>query len=122
MEKHKKENVVLSQQLRKNMTPEEKKLWYEFLKNHPACFKRQKVLGPFIADFYCAKAKLVIELDGRQHYTENGRAYDESRTEYLHAQGLKVLRFKNYQIRDHFPTVCEEIDLFLSACITVDPH
>jgi len=78
---------------------------------------RQKVLGYYIADFYCAKAKLVIELDGRQHYTEEGLDYDEARTEYLNSHGIKVLRFTNGRIIYQFKQVCDEIDLELKKCL-----
>ena len=81
--KHNTAIVSFAKDLRKNMTKEEKHLWYDFLKTHPARFLRQKVLGKYIADFYCAQAKLVIELDGSQHYKEEGREYDYERTSYL---------------------------------------
>ena len=69
--------------LRKNMTPEERHLWYDFLRTYPVRFSRQKVLGRYIADFYCAEAKPIIELDGSGHYTEEGKQYDEERTAFL---------------------------------------
>ena len=74
--KHNPDLTAFAKELRKNMTPEERRLWYEFLKDHPAKFCRQKVLGQYIADFYCAKANLVVELDGSQHYEDNGPAKD----------------------------------------------
>ena len=96
--------------LRKNATKEENHLWYDFLKNYPIRFTRQKVLGKYIADFYCAQAKLVVELDGKQHYTEVGLEKDIDRTEYLKTFGIKVLRFTNGQVLYHFKRVCDNID------------
>jgi len=77
------------------MTKEERHLWYDYLRNHPARFTRQKILGNYIADFYSAKAQLVIELDGSQHYEEDGLIYDRIRSEYLEEYGLKVIRIPN---------------------------
>ena len=93
------------------MTPHERKLWYMFLKNYPFRFQRQKTIDHFIVDFYCHKAKLVIEIDGSQHYSEEGKAYDEERTAALESYGLKVLRFSNTDIDRNFSGVCEAIDL-----------
>ena len=81
--KHNKKLVPLAKQLRKNMTKEERHLWYNFLSNYPIRFSRQKILGQYIADFYCAQAKLVIELDGSQHYEPDGLKHDSIRTEFL---------------------------------------
>ncbi|MBQ4323176.1 MAG: endonuclease domain-containing protein [Clostridia bacterium] len=113
-------NRQVARMLRNNSTPEEQKLWYEFLKNYPYRFKRQQPIGPYIVDFYCPRAKLVIEIDGRQHYTEEGREQDKERSQYLESQGLHVMRIKNRRIREAFKNICEEIDLFVSACI--DPN
>lgn len=99
-----------AQALRREMTPQERKLWYQFLRQYPVKVYRQRVIDHFIADFYCAKAKLVIELDGSQHYTEQGKAYDEERSAILHGYGLKVLRFSNRDVNNHFDAVCETID------------
>lgn len=95
--------------LRKNMTPEERHLWYDFLKSLPQKVVRQKVLGKYIADFYCAEAQLVIELDGSQHYDAEGMEYDRTRTEYLNSLGLQVIRIPNNEIRNHFDGVCKYI-------------
>ena len=92
------------------MTKEEKHLWYDFLYTYPIRFLRQKVLGRYIADFYCAKAKLVIELDGSGHYTEEGKQYDEERTAFLEEYGLTVIRIPNTEIHKNFRGVCEYID------------
>ena len=96
--------------LRKEMTPWERKLWYCFLKTYPVRFQRQKPIDQYIADFYCHKAKLIIEIDGSQHYTEEGRQNDEFRTEILEGYDLKVIRFTNRQINTNFSGVCEYID------------
>ena len=95
--------------LRKNMTKEERKLWYEFLREYPVKFSRQKVLGRYIVDFYCAKAKLVIELDGLQHYEDKSIEEDTVRTEYLMGFGLSVVRIPNIEIKNNFQGVCEYI-------------
>ena len=93
--------------LRKNMTKEERHLWYDFLKGLPVMVHRQKVMGHYIVDFYIAEAKLVIELDGSQHYEDP--AYDTVRDAYLKEQGLTVLRIPNNAIRENFSGVCEKI-------------
>ena len=92
------------------MTKQERKLWYEFLVSYPVKFYRQRPIDKYIADFYCSKAKLVIELDGSQHYTEEGLEYDSIRTEILELYGLKVIRFRNYEIEHDFDAVCKKID------------
>ena len=103
-----------SQELRKNATKEENKLWYEFLRTHQRQFNRQRSIGPYIVDFYCYEAKLVIELDGSQHYEEEGVEYDARRTEYLEQkEKLRVLRFSNLDINQNFRAVCEAINLEL---------
>jgi len=91
------------------MTKEERHLWYDFLKDYPVPFHRQKTIGRFIVDFYCASAKLVIELDGSQHYTENGFAYDAERDAYLRGLGMTVLRYSNHNVNSNFQGVCEDI-------------
>ncbi|MBO5213540.1 MAG: endonuclease domain-containing protein [Clostridia bacterium] len=96
--------------LRKNMTKEERHLWYDFLSTYPIHFKKQKLLGKYVVDFYCARAKLVVELDGSQHESDDGRFFDERRTEYLEQFGIKVIRFKNIQVREKFHSVCKRID------------
>ena len=99
-----------SQELRKQMTKEERHLWYDFLKTHPVQFKRQYSVGPYFADFYCYKAKLVVELDGSQHCELQAVEYDNRRTEYLQKQGFLVLRFSNIDVMTQFRAVCETID------------
>ena len=117
--KHKKENVSIAQALRKNMTPEERRLWYEYLRTYPIRFKRQTAIGKYIVDFYCPVAKVAVELDGRQHYTEVGRSKDAERAAYLKEEcGIRVIRFKNYQIRENFSGVCEQIDFIVKTYTT----
>ena len=91
------------------MTKEECRLWYDFLKKLPATFNRQKVIGKYIVDFYCAKAKLVIELDGSQHFEDGGLASDKIRDAYLKEKGLTVLRYSNYDVNTNFEGVCADI-------------
>ena len=108
--KHNKEIVPVARMLRKNMTKEEKHLWYDFLRTYLIRFSRQKVLGKYIVDFYCAEAKLVIELDGSGHYTEEGKQHDEERTAFLEKYGLIVIRIPNTEIHKNFRVVCDHID------------
>ena len=96
--KHNKQLVPSAKQPRKEMTKEERHLWYDFLRSYPVRFSRQKVLGKYIADFYCAEAKLVIELDGSQHYEPDNAQKDDERTEFLKEYGLKVIRIPNNEI------------------------
>lgn len=98
-----------AQTLRKEMTKEEKHLWYDFLKNLPKNFNRQKVFDPYILDFYCAEEKIAIELDGSQHYEPTGRETDRVRDAFLREKGIFVLRYTNYQINHEFPSVCADI-------------
>ena len=108
--KHNQRLVPNAKSLRKNMTKEERHLWYDFLKDYPVRFSRQKILGKYIVDFYSAKAKIVIELDGSQHYEENEIKYDIERTRYLEQYGLIILRIPNSEINSNFYGVCEFID------------
>ena len=107
--KHNKELTPLAKQLRREMTKEERHLWYDFLRTYPVRFSRQKVLGKYIVDFYCAKAKLVIELDGSQHYEEDKSKKDAERTEFLDRYGLYVIRIPNHEVRENFEGVCAYI-------------
>jgi very-short-patch-repair endonuclease len=99
-----------SQKLRKSMTKEERHLWYDFLKTYPVQFRRQYPIAPYIVDFYCYKARLVVELDGSQHCDSAGFRYDAHRTAALEAQGLTVIRFSNLDVTTRFREVCEVID------------
>ena len=118
--KQNKDIVPVAKMLRKNMTKEEKHLWYDFLRAYPVRFTRQKVLGKYIADFYCAKAKLVIELDGSGHYTEKGKVYDEERTAFLESYGLTVIHIPNTEIHSNFLGVCEYIDYIVKGTADIE--
>lgn len=108
--KHNKQLVVLARQLRKGMTKEERHLWYDFLREYPVRFSRQKVLGNYIVDFYSAEARLVIELDGSQHYESETIKIDLERTKFLEGYGLKIIRIPNNELSINFRGVCEYID------------
>ena len=108
--KHNKQLVPLARQLRKGMTKEERHLWYDFLRLYPVRFSRQKVLGKYIADFYSAEAKLVIELDGSQHFKDCHLEKDAIRTASLEKYGLKIIRIPNNEVSSNFRGVCECID------------
>ncbi|MBR3754491.1 MAG: endonuclease domain-containing protein [Clostridia bacterium] len=110
MKEYSKKNIPLAKTLRKNMTLWERKLWYEFLRNYPVRFQRQKAIGNYIVDFYCAKARLVIELDGSGHYFEKQMQQDNIRTIELEKMNLKVIRICNLEIDKNFEGVCEYID------------
>ena len=116
--KHNKLIVSTAKMLRKSMTKEEKHLWYDFLRTYPIKFSRQKVLGKYIVDFYCAKAKLVIELDGAGHYEDNAIRYDAQRTEYLEKYDLSVVRIDNREINSNFQNVCEYIDILVKQSLS----
>ena len=107
---HNQNNKPLAKALRQNMTPWERKLWYCFLKTYPIRFQRQKCIDQYIVDFYCFKAKLVIELDGGGHYDPVSAEKDNKRTEILQKYGLKVIRFCNTDIDKNFYGVCSVID------------
>ena len=99
------------------MTKEERRLWYDFLRDYPVRFSRQKVLGRYIADFYSAEAKLIIELDGSQHYEDENIRKDARRTEFLEADGLRIIRVANNEITENFDGVCDYIDAVVrEAC------
>lgn len=100
-----------ARRLRREMTPHERKLWYLFLRTYPVKIYKQRIIGRFIVDFYCASAQLVIEVDGSQHYESQGLSYDSERSAFLEALGLKVLRFSNREIDREFHSVCTQIDL-----------
>ncbi|MEF9984448.1 MAG: endonuclease domain-containing protein [Oscillospiraceae bacterium] len=102
--------IPFAKELRKNATPQEKHLWYDFLNTYQVRFQRQKTIGGYIADFYCSKASLIIELDGSQHYTNDGMEYDAIRTSVLEQYGLEVIRFSNSDVDKNFNGVCVMID------------
>ena len=109
--KHNPSLTPYARELRKNMTKEERHLWYDFLRTYPVRFLRQKVIGNYIADFYCRQVGLVIELDGSQHYEQTGQRKDFIRTQRLQEWGLTVLRIPNNAVTGQFREVCEYIDL-----------
>ena len=110
MKDYNKANIPLAKQLRKNMTPWERKLWYEFLREYPLRFQRQKAIGSYIVDFYCAKAGLIIELDGGGHFEKEQEEKDAVRTQELERLNLRVVRISNSDIDTNFRGVCEYID------------
>ena len=111
--KHNSDLTQRAKALRKNMTKEERHLWYDFLKDYPVRFLRQKVIDNYIVDFYCHDARLIIELDGSQHYEEKGQKKDAIRTEKLEQRNLSVIHIPNNEINRNFRGVCEYIDLFI---------
>ena len=108
-----KKNVSLAQVLRKNMTDEEKRLWYDFLKKLPITVNRQKNIGNYIVDFFIASKRLVIEVDGRQHALPEAQIADRQRDAELHALGITVLRYSNEDINKRFPEICDSILCYL---------
>lgn len=102
-----------SKSLRKNMTKEEKHLWYDFLRKLDITVNRQKVIGNYIVDFCISSAKLVIELDGSQHYEPDSKEYDKQRDDFLRSQGYTVLRFLNRDVNNNFEGVCQQIKKYL---------
>lgn len=115
--KHNKTNVPIAKALRKNMTKEERHLWYDFLRNYEIKFLRQKPIGKYIVDFYCAKANIIVELDGSQHYENHNIEKDKERTEYLEQYGISVIRIPNNQVNQNFRGVCEYIDNIVQQSI-----
>ncbi len=104
--------------LRRQMTKEEAKLWYQFLRLYKPRFHRQYVIGNFIADFFCHNAKLVVELDGSQHCTPEEIEYDQKRTDYLQSQGLTIMRLSNLDVMRQFERVCEAIDMAVKRSVS----
>ena len=103
--------------LRKDMTKEERRLWYDFLRNYPVRFLRQKVIDNYIVDFYCHDARLIIELDGSQHYEKEGLLKDKIRTERIETRGLTVVRIPNNEVMRNFNGVCEYIDMVVKESL-----
>ena len=117
MRRYNKNNITLAKNLRKNMTRWEKKLWFDFLKDYELRFQRQKAIGNYIADFYCAKAGLIIELDGEWHFEEEQSDKDIIRSEYFEQENIKVIRFTNLEVEKKFDWVCECIDVIVKTQI-----
>ena len=121
MKQYNKTNIPLAKELRKNMTPWERKLWYEFLRSYPVRFQRQKTIGNYIVDFYCAKAQLVVELDGGGHYTPEQMKADADRTSDLESMKLRVIRICNLDIDRNFRGVCEFLDREVQSTLPQSP-
>ena len=113
--KYNRELIYNARKLRKEATKEERHLWYDFLRDYPNRFVRQKVIGKYILDFYCSEKKLAIEIDGSQHYDEKGRISDIDRTKDINEYGISVLRFTNGEINHQFEAVCIYIDEFIKS-------
>ena len=111
----------IARRLRREMTPHERKLWYLFLQKYPVKIYKQRIIDKFIVDFYCAAAKLVIEIDGSQHYDGQAMIDDAERTSVLEQYGLKVIRYSNREIDREFTAVCEQIDTHIRARVTPSP-
>ena len=116
--KHNKSLVSNARNLRKNTTKEDRHLWYDFLRFYPVKFLRQKILGKYIVDFYCAEAQLIVELDGSQHYEDKGMKYDTERTIYLEQYGVRVLRIPNNEVSRNFSGLCEYIDFAVKQSLS----
>ena len=121
--KHNADLTANAKMLRKSMTKEERHLWYDFLRGYPVRFLRQKVIDHYIVDFYCHDARLIVELDGSQHYEPEEQYRDAKRTQGLESRGLKVVRIPNNEINQNFRGVCEYIDQLVQSCIhSQNPH
>ena len=101
--------IIKAKRLRKNMTKQERHLWYDFLRNRPEKWYKQKVIGNYIVDFCCDSFRIIIELDGSQHYEEKSIEYDNKRSKYLEHMGYKVIRFTNTDVDNRFNSLCETI-------------
>ncbi|MBO5110118.1 MAG: endonuclease domain-containing protein [Clostridia bacterium] len=121
MKEYNRENIPLAKMLRKNMTPWERKLWHGFLRNYPVRFQRQKAIGNYIADFYCAKARLILELDGSGHCAPEQEIKDELRTNDLQSMNLTVIRISNLDVDRRFHGVCEYIDRIVKNSLPQSP-
>ena len=111
---HNTHHLENARELRRNMTEEERHLWYDFLRMYPVKVMKQKPIGNYIVDFFCEAAKLVIELDGSQHFEDEGLEADAKRTEYLEKLGLLVVRYSNREVNQQFQTVCADIDRLIT--------
>ena len=119
---HNKKLTGLAQKLRREMTKEEKQLWYHFLREYPVRFRRQVTCGKYILDFYCAKAKLAVELDGSQHFEREAMNHDYYRTAYLNSIGIYVMRIPNNEIWRNLGGVCDAIDEIVDKRTAEKPH
>ena len=115
--KHNTDLTSNARTLRKNMTKEERQLWYDFLKSYPVRFLRQKVIDNYIVNFYCHSARLIIEIDGSQHYEENGLLKDKIRTERIEQRNLTVIRIPNNEVNKNFEGVCQYINVVVKESL-----
>ncbi|MBD0385907.1 MAG: endonuclease domain-containing protein [Nostoc sp. C3-bin3] len=113
--------VVRAKELRKNMTPTEEKLWNSYLKNLEFRFLRQRPINNFIVDFYCANLKLVIEVDGNSHFTNEGKYSDAERTAILEGYRLNIIRFTNDDVLNNFESVCQQIEEVITLYMSLNP-
>ena len=118
LRKHNPDLTQRAKELRKNMTDQERHLWYAFLKDYPVRILRQKVIDDYIVDFYCHDARIAIEIDGSQHYTDEGIEYDSIRTENISDRGIIVIRIPNNEVNNNFNAVCEYIDNEIKKALT----
>ena len=116
--KHNSNLTCIARTLRKNMTKEERHLWYDFLRSYPVRFLRQKVIDNYVVDFYCHKARLIIELDGSQHYETKALLKDKVRTERIESRNLYVVRIPNNEVNSNFRGVCEYIDYLVKEILS----
>ena len=114
--------LPFAKELRKDMTPQERKLWYLFLRHYPVKIYKQRIIDDYIVDFYCHAARLVIEVDGAHHYTEDGIKYDRNRSGVLESYGLFVLRFSNSAVDTQFQSVCDRIDQVIKERMRAATH
>ena len=119
MKPYEKGNIKLAKKLRSEQTEWENKFWFKFLRNYPVRFQRQKAIGKYIVDFYCAQARLIIELDGYYHTTDSQYKYDTDRTAELEKLGMTVVRFKNVEIEQEFDRVCRQTDYYVKKLINI---
>ena len=110
-------NLTNARYLRQNMTPQERHLWYDFLRDCKPRFRRQELIGPYIADFFCHAAKLVVEVDGSQHFEPEAMQKDQERTEYFQSIGIRVFRVDNGEVNRNFEGVCEGILLAINPSV-----
>ncbi len=115
--KHNTNLTTNARDLRKNMTKEERHLWYDFLKSYPVRFLRQKVIDNYIVDFYCHSVRLIIELDGSQHYEKKGLLKDKIRTERIEQRNLTVIRIPNNEVNRNYEGVCKYIDIAIKESL-----
>ena len=119
MLEYNKKIIPIAKRLRKEMTKQERKLWYDFLRNYPTRFQRQKTINNYVVDFYCAKAKLVIEVDGGGHYFPTQIIKDEQRSERLSSLNLTLIRICNIDIDKNFEGVCQFIDEYIKNFLSL---